>query len=126
MRRIAGTMLGAVMALTLGACSGGGGGTTEATCTPSGTALKIAAEGFQYDKDCLAAPTETAFTIEFENKDSGTPHNVAILSGGDKLFTGEVFSGKETETYEVDALKAGTYEFKCDVHPTMEGTFIVE
>jgi plastocyanin len=118
-------MLGAVVALTLGACGGGGGGTTEATCTPSGTALKIAAQGFQYDKDCLAAPADTAFTIEFDNQDAGTPHNVAILSGGDKLFTGEVFSGKKTETYDVDPLKAGTYEFRCDVHTTMNGSFVV-
>jgi plastocyanin len=127
MRRIAGTMLGAVLALALGACSGGGGGTTDtATCTPSGTALKVSAKGFQFDTNCLAAPADQAFTIEFDNQDAGTPHNVSILSGGDKLFTGEVFSGPKTETYDVDALKAGTYEFKCDVHPTMEGAFIVE
>ena len=128
MRRMALTMLGAVAALALSACSGGGGGTTDtATCSPAGTKLSLAAKAFQYDKDCLAAPAGTAFTIDFDNQDNGTPHNVAIVDGqGTKVFTGEVFSGAKSETYRVDPLKAGTYEFHCDVHPTMDGSFVVK
>jgi hypothetical protein len=42
------------------------------------------------------------------------------------LFVGEVFSGPDVVTYEVPALDAGTYFFRCDVHPTtMTGTFLV-
>ena len=128
MRRMAGTMLGAALALSLAACGGGGDGKDEpASCSPAGSKLKVAAEGFQFDTGCLAAPADTPFTIEFDNQDNGTPHNVAITDDqGNKLFTGEIFSGKKVETYEPDPLPAGTYGFHCDVHPTMEGTFVVE
>ena len=121
-------MLGAVVVLTLAGCSGGGGGTTgPATCSPTGPKLTIVAKDFQFDKDCLAAKADTPFTIEFDNQDAGTPHNVAIVDDqGTKVFTGEIFSGSQTETYHPTPLKAGTYDFHCDVHPTMEGTFIVE
>ena len=129
MRRMAGTMLGAALALTMGACSGGGGGDTSGpvTCSPAGPKLAIAAKGFQFDKACLAAPADTAFTIDFDNQDGGTPHNVAISDEqGSKVFTGEIFNGKKSQTYQVDPLEAGTYEFRCDVHTTMSGAFIVE
>ena len=45
---------------------------------------------------------------------------------GSKVFTGEIFNGKKSQTYQVDPLEAGTYEFQCDVHTTMSGAFIVE
>jgi plastocyanin len=126
MRRIAGTMLGAVVALTLGACSSGGGG-NNATCEPTGPKLSIVAQGFKFDTDCLAAKAGAPFSIELDNEDAGTPHNVSIQTEqGDKLFTGEVFSGVKTESYDVQPLEAGTYKFQCDVHPTMEGAFIVK
>jgi len=124
-------LLGAVVAVALAACSsgggGGGGGDDHATCSPSGTSLSVAAKGFKYDTDCLAAPANTAFTIAFDNEDAGTPHNVAIMDDqGTKVFTGEVFTGPKTETYDVNALPAGTYTFHCDVHPTMTGSFVVK
>ena len=124
MRKLTGTMLGAVLVLTLGACSSGGG-TTGATCTPAGASLSVEAKSFQFVQKCLAVPADTKLTIAFHNADGGTPHNVAILdSKGTKVFTGTIFTGDKTETYDVDALPDGTYSFHCDVHPTMTGTFI--
>lgn len=128
MRRMAGTMLGAVLAMALAACSDGGGGTDDpGTCSPGGTKVKVTAEGFQFDTDCLAAPADTAFTIDFDNEDAGTPHNVAVTDAqGNTAYKGEVFNGVKTETYQVDPLGAGTYGFHCDVHPSMKGTFVVQ
>ena len=42
------------------------------------------------------------------------------------LFKGDLLSGPATTTYKVDALPAGTYFFRCDVHPQMNGTFVVK
>ena len=64
-----------------------------------------------------------------DNEDSGTPHNVSIYSDAgmsDALFKGKVFNGVETQTYRVHPLESGTYHFHCDIHPGMEGAFVVK
>lgn len=103
-------------------------------CTPSGTTLQLTAENDKFDKDCLAAPADTPFTIEFTNKDEARgddpffTHNVSIESGTGvrTFFAGEIVRGPKTVKYQVDPLPAGTYGFECDVHPQrMNGTFVV-
>ena len=95
-----------------------------------GTTVKISALGVKYEQASVTAPAGVPFKIEFENKDPGTPHNVAIHEGsptGPAVFTGKVFNGVATETYDVQALTAGTYGFVCTVHPTlMTGTLTVQ
>lgn len=128
-------MLVPVVALILVACGGGGGEAEETPgeappCTATGTELSVSAMNIQFSTDCLAAPAGQAFTITFENNDAGTMHNVAIYtdeSAQTPLFQGEIFEGVDSMTYEVPALDAGTFFFRCDVHPTiMTGTFVVE
>ena len=103
-------------------------------CTPSGTTLEITAEKDKFDKDCLAAPADTPFTIEFTNKDKTRgddpffTHNVSIESttGVRTFFAGDFVPGPKTVEYQVDPLPAGTYRFECDVHTqAMNGTFVV-
>ena len=100
----------------------------EPTCTPGGTSLAVSAKNNMFDKDCLAAPANTPFTIAFNNQDYDI-HNVAIYDKGhgDKpLFKGEVIYGPKSITYSVPAQAEGTYEFRCDPHAdSMIGTFIV-
>jgi plastocyanin/mono/diheme cytochrome c family protein len=114
---------------------GGGGGT--ATPAPSGApsaapseapgetvTLKITASGIAFDTDTLEVPAGVPFKIEFTNNDAGIPHNVAIHEGsptGPAVWTGEIFNGVETRTYDVPALPAGAYGFVCTVHPNMTG-----
>ncbi len=50
---------------------------------------------------------------------------VWIVALADALFKGEIFNGVKTETYHVPVLDPGTYHFRCDAHPSMEGTFVV-
>jgi len=91
--------------------------------------VDISALGVKYEQTNVTAPADTPFQISFENKDAGTPHNVAIHLGdvnGAELFKGEVFPGVATRVYNVPALDAGAYAFVCTVHPTMTGTLTVE
>ncbi len=97
-------------------------------CEPTGTELAITAQDILFDTDCLAVAEGTPFTIVFDNRD-GVPHNVAIYTdeaATEALFKGEIFEGPEARTYRVGPLEAGTYFFRCDVHPgSMFGTFVV-
>ncbi|HEX2089771.1 MAG TPA: cupredoxin domain-containing protein [Actinomycetota bacterium] len=97
-----------------------------APCRPSGTEVEVTARNLAFDKDCLAAPADTAFAIRFDNADAGVPHNVSILSGNQPRFTGEIINGPEVVSYRVNALEPGTFDFRCDVHPQMRGTFVVQ
>jgi len=90
--------------------------------------LQLAAQNIAYDQTTLTAPADQPFQIMFANNDASVPHNVAIHEGsptGPEIWKGEVFPGVATKTYDVAALKAGTYGFVCSVHPNMTGTLTV-
>jgi plastocyanin len=70
-------------------------------------------------------------TINFNNMDSGVPHNFAAYtdqSAATVIFKGDTVTGPGTKTYTFTApTTPGTYFFRCDVHPTqMTGQFIVQ
>jgi plastocyanin len=48
-----------------------------------------------------------------------------VAPDGSVAFTGDTVSGPATRVYSIPALKAGTYHFRCDIHPGMTGTLIV-
>lgn len=149
MRRL--VALAAVSALVLVGCGGGSnedidplaGGTpttgmagmapgatmATANCSPSGSTLTITASGTKFNTDCLAAPADQPFTVNFDNKDS-VAHNLMILEGhssSQAMFDAELITGPGIKTLNVPALKPGTYAFHCKIHPTqMRGTFIVK
>jgi plastocyanin len=103
------------------------------SCTPSGTQLQETARGIAFSETCLAAPAGQLITIEFDNQDAGTAHNIHIFSADPRtdpnarsLFTGDLVTGPDRATYEVPAQPAGRYFFHCDVHPAqMVGGFVV-
>ena len=67
----------------------------------------ISALSVKFEQATVTAPAGKPFQIQFENKDAGTPHNVAIHQGsptGTEVFKGEVFPGVATKTYDVPAL----------------------
>lgn len=108
-------------AATSAAPSGGSGGGGAAS-----TSLDLTASGVQFDKNALAAPANTAFTIQFNNQDQGIPHNVTIKdASGKDVFKPDLLTGPGKADYNVPALPAGAYTFYCVVHPGMTGTLTV-
>jgi cytochrome c oxidase subunit 2 len=93
----------------------------------AGPAIPITAENIKFDQATLTAPA-TGFTIQFNNKDAGTPHDFDILDGtGAKVFDSKEFPGPAEHDLAVPALPAGTYKFECSIHPTlMFGTLTVQ
>jgi plastocyanin len=92
-------------------------------------AVAISASGIAFEQATVTAPAGKAFQITFDNKDAGTPHNVAIHkdnASGAEVFKGEIITGPATTTYNVPALDAGTYAFVCSVHPNMTGTLTAQ
>ncbi len=110
------------------AAGGGGGGAGASAGAPAGPSLpaadaSIGAEGIAYDATTLTVPAGKPFTLAFDNRDAGIPHNVAIHdSSGAELFKGQIITGPKVIVYQVPALPAGTYTFVCSVHPNMTGT----
>lgn len=98
--------------------SGSGGG--------SGQVVQVSALNIAFEQSTITAPAGTAFTIHFDNKDGGIPHNIEILdASGMQMFKGDIITGPAQIDYQVPALQAGTYQFKCTVHPNMVGTLTV-
>ncbi len=105
----------------------------SATPTPvpsggGGPVVDLVAEGVKFDKTEITAPADGPFTIHFDNRDAGTPHDVDILDGsGAKVFEGQDFPGPAVRDYGVQPLAAGEYQFICSIHPTlMVGTLKVQ
>lgn len=102
-------------------------GSTEASAEASAGSgnIQISALGVKFEQTSVDVPAATAFKIDFDNKDPGTPHNIVIHQGdinGPVVFTGETFNGVAVKTYDVPALDAGAYLFVCTIHPGMEGS----
>ena len=121
MYRLLSLTLAAIALVALAACSTSSGQAAEPSIDPN--ALRISANNLAFSTDTLVAPADEPFQIAF-NDQEGAPHNVAIYrdsSAAEKPFGEDPFSGPAVVVYEVPALAAGTYFFRCDVHPEMTG-----
>jgi len=121
----------------LDAISGGGAGASgaptasiDANAPVVTVTAPVGAATSGFDPNKLDAKANTAFTLAFDNQDTGVMHNVVIdnpdgtpVAMGDTAF----FPGPAKRSYAVPALKAGDYKFLCQVHPTtMTGTLTVK
>ena len=108
-----------------------GAGAAAEGAAPAGPTSAIVAEGSAFDLETIVLEAKKQTAIEFENKDSGTDHNVAIYetdtpSEDNVIFDGDLVTGPDTVTYQFKAPKKGEYYFQCDVHPDMSGTVVSE
>jgi plastocyanin len=105
-----------------GGGQGGGGGGQGG----GGATVTVTASGIAFNTSTIDLPADQPSTIHFVNQDNATQHNIAIYPSADDLakplFRGDPVTGPDETDYAVDPLKAGTYYFQCDFHPTMNGT----
>ncbi len=104
------------------------------TATPAApgaeTTVEIAADNLAFDTETITVPGGASVTMVFDNQDGGIPHNVAVYDGplrSEAIFVGDIITGPAEITYTFTApSEPGTYYFQCDIHPSMNGDFIVE
>jgi plastocyanin len=118
-------LIAGIAAFPVAAQSGSG------SMDPKSVTIDLVAKNIAFDKSTISVPAGAEVTINFDNKDSGIPHNFAVYesSAAKKVvFKGKVITGPKKITYTFTAPKqAGDYYFRCDVHPQiMTGTFTVQ
>jgi plastocyanin len=126
MNRLRSSALATIAIVALAACSPASGGQTAAPSVDP-DALTISAKDLAFSTSTLSAPADEPFQIAFDNQESA-PHNVAIYrdsSASEKVFGSDPVSGPAIVTYDVPPLAAGTYFFRCDLHPDMSGGLAV-
>ncbi|HJP90213.1 MAG TPA: cupredoxin domain-containing protein [Candidatus Limnocylindrales bacterium] len=118
----------AMLAAALVGCGGSAGssalGYAQAPASLDPNSPTLAAKDIAFTKSELDVPAGAPFILVFENQDT-VSHNVSIYpdaTSTTKLFDGVLFAGPSTRWYPMPALAAGTYAFKCDLHPNMTGT----
>ncbi len=104
---------------------------TNTTAGAKDVTVNLTAKDFAFNASTITVPAGANVTINFDNMDAGIPHNVAVYENRDAqkaIFVGDVINGPETIAYNFMApAEAGTYFFRCDVHPrTMIGDFLVQ
>jgi hypothetical protein len=94
---------------------------------PGETVLQLRALNLLFDKRALTATANSPVTVQLDNADAGVLHNFALYNNStasQKIFGGELTTGPVVTNYKFTAPAAGTYFFRCDVHPdTMTGSF---
>ncbi len=93
--------------------------------------IGLIAKNIAFNTSKITVPAGAQVTINFDNQDSGVPHNFAAYessAASAPIFKGQIINGPGKIAYIFTApSKPGTYYFQCDVHPTqMNGQFIVK
>lgn len=117
-----------LLAVVLGACSGANPAPSAVIASADPNAAHISARDLKFSTAELSAPAGKSFSIVFDNQESAQ-HNVAIYKDSAatmKVFAENPFGGPKTVIYQVNALAAGTYFFRCDLHTAMQGTLTVK
>lgn len=103
----------------------------RSAAAPQSVIVDLVAEDITFDKNTITVPAGARVTVNFNNRDSGVPHNFAVYESeaAEKvIFRGQIVTGLAKTEYTFDAPAVpGIYFFRCDIHPTlMTGQLIVE
>jgi len=110
---------------------------TSASASPSVpttpvTAVTIVAKTIQWDLKQLLFKANATVTVTVDNQDAGIPHDFGVYSNAARTPDKEIdkpatdVTGPAKKDYTIKPLKAGTYYFQCDIHPSMNGTITVK
>jgi plastocyanin len=99
----------------------------------TGQTLEITAQGVAFSTRTLAANSGGQVRVRLDNKDAGVDHNIAFYPSSTSVTAplapgsiGTTFAGPAVDDTVFAVPAAGSYFFRCDVHPTtMTGTFTV-
>ncbi len=98
-----------------------------------GQTVEVTAQNITYSTNAITVKTGGKIRLRLDNNDKGTDHNIGVYKSSTDLTpaspgsVGIIFSGVNVDDTVFDAPAAGTYAFRCDVHPTsMFGTFTVQ
>ena len=103
---------------------------TAAAPVPSGPVVDgptVVAKDLKFTSTTIELPADKNVTVHLDNQEAA-PHNIAIYGDSgfsQKISIGEIVSSKKVDQV-VPAQKAGTYFFRCDVHPDMKGEVVVK
>jgi plastocyanin len=90
--------------------------------------VSITAKNLKFDKEELDFQAESPSILRFKSEDRD-PHNVAIYTDDTlsrTIFSFDAIPGPVSQDFQFRAPPAGEYFFRCDVHPEMNGTVLVE
>ncbi len=115
------------VSLVLAACGGGGDGGDEAEAPApapsegngSGGDGAVTIVDFEFDPEPVEV--EAGTTVTWTNDDTATH---SVKGGGELEFESEDLA--EGDTHEQTYDEAGEFPYVCEIHPSMEGTVIVE
>jgi plastocyanin len=100
---------------------------------PQAQELSISADNLAFSTSTLTATESASVMVHFTNNEASVPHSFAVYpvsSSSSPLAPGSAGSpctGPCSYDVSFTAPAAGTYFFRCDVHPTqMTGQFVVE
>ena len=85
--------------------------------TPSVSDNTIRIKNFAFDPASITV--KVGSTVRWVNQDS-VPHRILFADGADSNVLAA------TQSYSRKFDQAGTYDYACTIHPTMQGTVIVE
>lgn len=122
-----------VLPAALVGCSGDGGGSSSASPTPSPSSpssstspsksakATLTISDFTFEPATLTVAPGTKVTVV--NKDSAT-HTVTATDRNKSFDTGDI-AGGEKATFTAPSA-AGSYSYKCTIHPFMKATLTVK
>jgi len=117
---LTGTAMVAVIAATIAVMAAG-----AASSSVPAKLIGTVGPGFTISLKQNGKPVKTlkAHSYTFVISDKASIHNFHLTGPGlSRVITGVSFTGTKTVTIP---LKKGTYNYRCDVHPSMHGSFRV-